>query len=614
MTTPAEEAETPSTLDYVFPPSMFSVNVPFVKSGTPESSQKMFLHVWGPPLVPGSRVYRAAMEGSKEKYVCKIYKPEYSQPIMHRFDQTIPVIGSPKARENSLTRLVGVLVSKRSGNFYMFCERLDRGSLKDIMAKHEFTEYEVSRVVLDLVKALRYLRDNGIFHMSLALDHILAYKDSKKKQYRYFLGGLEYCWLVSELHCEDVKDYAFVNMSFRSHAQFCSLALTSDGPQRPEGAYPAKIAKICLELLRKTSIGNCDDTDLPDILAVFDVHKYIPLASPYLRDFLEACLKKTPMKLEDIETADFCTHANHSLQVLTKFENFRPKQKLGEGGFCKVKLFYDTISKKYCVIKKALSDKDRYDELWQEANLLKRLNEKVKCSNGPKMDSLVVQTVKEFVYKGKVHVVMEYMGAKSLSQFVENMRQLTHKEMDKVVWNVFSFIYYLNKLDVVYNDMKPDNLLLNFTREFQVKVGDFNSCIDCKKPPILGHGGSPPGTKGYSAPEMMGLNGDNEMLKKYCEKKVADVWSLGMIMLYMALQGEENKKIRKGLATYEFYKKASDKEEIERRTSPYAPNAEYVELMLSCLEVDPFKRPSISEVHRSGYVQSLDKKFRSHLL
>ncbi|QOV18110.1 serine/threonine protein kinase [Blautia liquoris] len=161
---------------------------------------------------------------------------------------------------------------------------------------------------------------------------------------------------------------------------------------------------------------------------------------------------------------------------------------IGKGGFGEVCLAVDLNLGKEWAIKRLLN---RDDDGIHEAAMMKELDY-------PTLPR-VVDLIRE---EDGVYLVMDYLRGRSLGDILRSGRKFSQKENLEIGIELAKTLEYLHSKEppVLYQDMKPDNILL--TPEGQIKLVDFGLASWMK----LDSPGENPkgGTRGYAAPEQYG--------------------------------------------------------------------------------------------------------------
>jgi len=146
---------------------------------------------------------------------------------------------------------------------------------------------------------------------------------------------------------------------------------------------------------------------------------------------------------------------------------------------------------------------------------------------------------------------------------------------------------HIHSFDIVYRDLKPNNIILN--QEGHVVVSDLGLCIQLRKDKLIKHLA---GTAGYWAPEILSKQGTY---------KVSDFWSLA-VMLYEMLTGrrpetKSNKKNKEwspfGMSTENEENALLNKEGCCKIGPAYPPDKiepDARDLLELLFEADPTKR------------------------
>jgi len=134
---------------------------------------------------------------------------------------------------------------------------------------------------------------------------------------------------------------------------------------------------------------------------------------------------------------------------------------------------------------------------------------------------------------------------------------------------------YLHAQNIIFLDLKSSNVLLNSRAE--VKLCDFNVATPADDITYLVCG-----TPRYMAPEMWQKAGYNHK---------ADIWSLGILAyecveIYTPFKDIDDRDVKKEI----------EQKGAPRFKSPSKYSSDFINFVNSCLELDPLKRPSATEL------------------
>ena len=232
-------------------------------------------------------------------------------------------------------------------------------------------------------------------------------------------------------------------------------------------------------------------------------------------------------------------------------KNFVFRDFLGKGGFGKVFLVWCNIYNCYFAVKKVQENRFKQGEV--EA-LIKI------------QDPRVVSLYSAELFNGYYYLVMEYCPSTLLA--LQTITANDDQALFKYTKEVLLAIKACHDRNIAHRDIKPGNFLLD--QYNRVKVGDFGLAVDTTEYTARSFSG----TLGFLPPEIINKRKEIDYIK-------ADIWALGVTFFYMAT----NKLpffINERNFTY------VDMNEIN--------SIEYQKLVLSCLEYNPAKRPTIDEL------------------
>eukprot|EP00124_Ichthyophonus_hoferi_P002303 Ihof_evm6s151 gene=Ihof_evmTU6s151 len=192
---------------------------------------------------------------------------------------------------------------------------------------------------------------------------------------------------------------------------------------------------------------------------------------------------------------------------LLEYEIFRT---LGTGSFGRVLLVKDKATQKYCalkIIKKAIIIKlKQVEHTANEKNILS-------CVEHP----FVVSMVTSFQDKRNLYFVLEYVSGGEMFSHIHRNRHFSYEVARFFAAQIVLVFEYLHNLDIVYRDLKPENLLID--RQGNVRVTDFGFAkrVTDKTWTLCG-------TPEYLAPEII-------LTKGYAH--AVDWWALGILLFEM---------------------------------------------------------------------------------
>ncbi|XP_071039444.1 cAMP-dependent protein kinase catalytic subunit 1-like [Parasteatoda tepidariorum] len=208
---------------------------------------------------------------------------------------------------------------------------------------------------------------------------------------------------------------------------------------------------------------------------------------------------------------DFENRWNNPTTNTAKLKDFERIQTLGTGSFGRVMLVQHNDTKKYYAMK--ILDKLKVVKLKQVDHTL---NEKriLQAIEFPFMVNLVYH----FKDNSNLYMVLEYVSGGEMFSHLRRTGRFSEPSTRFYASQIVLSFEYLHSLDLVYRDLKPENLLID--EEGYVKVTDFGFA---KK--VRGRTWTLCGTPEYLAPEVILSKGYN---------KAVDWWAFGVLVYEMA--------------------------------------------------------------------------------
>lgn len=192
------------------------------------------------------------------------------------------------------------------------------------------------------------------------------------------------------------------------------------------------------------------------------------------------------------------------------FQKYRILGQLGEGGTGSVFLAEHIRLKYFRAIKRIRKSHPAYEQLMQEADILKDLIH-------PGIPQIYdVEEDGEYSY-----IVMEYVKGLSLKDLCLKQGRIREAEIIKICLQICEVFQLLHSAEqpILYLDLKPGNIIVE---ESKIKIIDFGAA----KKTGENRNSISMGTRGFAAPEQYTLEGVDRQ---------SDIYGLGNLMLFMAV-------------------------------------------------------------------------------
>lgn len=126
----------------------------------------------------------------------------------------------------------------------------------------------------------------------------------------------------------------------------------------------------------------------------------------------------------------------------------------------------------------------------------------------------------------KLYVFMKYMNESSLKRIMFNGKYIPYKLKLKIISQIISGLSYLHSRDIVHRDIRPDNIFIHNSIDYEVKIGDYSISDPLRSINYSYEWNAFPFTK-YRPPEGLYYGVEPIITPK------TDIWSLGVVMFML---------------------------------------------------------------------------------
>ncbi|KAI3381900.1 hypothetical protein SNEBB_010199 [Seison nebaliae] len=238
---------------------------------------------------------------------------------------------------------------------------------------------------------------------------------------------------------------------------------------------------------------------------------------------------------------------NRKKLTLSDFDAY---SQIGDGGFgkvylCKAKIAKFNFTKNQLVAIKVLPKQQIIDDDDVISCLLERNTTKL-----GKKNKFIISLICSFTTHDSLMLVMEFAHGGDLGKYLEMNGALGNHALKFFTIQMFLAIFFLHKQNILYRDMKPDNLFL--TQEGYIKLGDFGMCKQL--PDITTETDTICGTLHYMPPEI---------IKRENYNYTVDYWSCGTTIYQLAtgaylFNGVTKQKLKENILKQDNVKLKSD--------------------------------------------------------
>ncbi|VEU22352.1 DEKNAAC103534 [Brettanomyces naardenensis] len=265
-----------------------------------------------------------------------------------------------------------------------------------------------------------------------------------------------------------------------------------------------------------------------------------------------------------------------------KPDQFEIHEQLGRGAFGVVYRGFDKVGKIDVAIKQVdLESNDQIDEIEQEIKML------ATCHN-----EYITKYYGCFMKGSKLWIIMEYLGGGSCSDLLE-AGPFSESIIGLILGQLLQGLAYLHENGKIHRDIKAANVLTGSNGE--VKIADFGVATQLSN--NLSKRNTFVGTPYWMAPEII----------KHREYTfTADIWSLGITSIEMAY----GKPPLSQYHPFDVLFKITDDPPPTLGTGFSSDFRDFVSL---CLNKDPLKRPSATQLMNHKFIKKTAKSDRKEL-
>lgn len=279
-------------------------------------------------------------------------------------------------------------------------------------------------------------------------------------------------------------------------------------------------------------------------------------------------------------SSDYHCQTIHNIKssILT-IDDFLTIKLIGRGTYGKVILAKHIKNQTYFAIKilkkdVVSSESKKNERLLNEINALKSVS-------FPFINQM------KFIIENEtlLYIGTTYVSGESLRYYLKKEVFFPEEKACFYIIEIILILEYLHSNQILYRDLKPENLLLH--QNGHIQLIDFGLCINMKEiQSIRKRTYSICGTPRYIAPEVLSEEGYSYSV---------DIWSLG-ILFYELIVGETPFQVIDKLDKFVYKKKIVYSKRMTRQC---------YELILSILEVDVSKRIGINQIKSHEYFRNI---------
>ena len=299
-----------------------------------------------------------------------------------------------------------------------------------------------------------------------------------------------------------------------------------------------------------------------------------------------------PQVLNDVQKRLFILSPTVELgfeRECNKYDFIRDKTPLGKGAFGEVwKVTHDNSKKIYCI--KMMNKREIYEQ-----KLINQINKEISIMyniNHP----YSIKLYNHFEDNEKIYLIMELATNGNLYNFIQNKKHQKNKTKDmikKIIIQTIEIIKYLHSFNIVYRDIKPENILLD--KDFNIKLCDYGWASYFTSGHFLN---TFCGTPEYVSPEI---------IKKYPYNEKVDIWGIGVLIFELVfgyppfssnLNEDRFKNIKEG--------KINWPEDLD--------DNELKDLIEKILKINPTERLSLEDIEKHPWLNDTYKKMKEDKL